>query len=119
MRKMIIALAFVLAAPLGFAQANTTTTQQATTTQATPTTTAATKATASGTVTSYTPHKRIVVRSEDTNPVSYVIDKTVHYVDKAGRKIDEHIIRPGRRVIVHYTREGERRVAHRVEVDQD
>jgi len=116
MKTMIIALACALAtAPLAFAQTSATTTQQTTTTQ--PTTTATTTTTASGTVTTYTPRKKIVVRSEGTDPISYVFGKTVHYVDKAGRKIDEHLIRPGKRVIVHYTGEGERRVVHRVEVE--
>ncbi len=115
MKTMIIVLACALVAPLAFAQTSATTKQQTTTTQ--PTATATTTTSASGTVTTYTPRKKIVVRSEGTDPISYVFGKTVHYVDKAGRKIDEHLIRPGKRVIVHYTGEGERRVVHRVEVE--
>ena len=43
-----------------------------------------------GTVTKYEHGKTIVVRREkDENPISYVLGKTVHYVNKAGRKIDE------------------------------
>ena len=78
MKTMIIALACALAAPLAFAQTSATTTQQTTATQ--PTTTATTTTTASGTVTTYTPRKKIVVRSEGTDPISYVFGKTVHYV---------------------------------------
>jgi hypothetical protein len=106
MKKSVLALVIVLIMPLAFGETSTPTPQT----------------TASGTVTDYTPGKRIIVRSErseDRNPVSFVLDKTVHFVNKAGRKIDEHIIRPGKRVIVHYTREGERRIAHRVEVNED
>ena len=46
------------------------------------------------------------------------VGKTVHYVNKAGRKIDEHLIRPGTRVIVYGAR-GQTHAAERVIVDED
>ncbi len=102
-KKTIIAFACALVAPLAFAQTSRTTTE--TTTQ--------------GTVTTYEPGKRIVVRTErESNPISYVLGKTAHYVNKAGRKIDEHLIKPGSRVIV-YTSRGEVHAAKRVVLDED
>ncbi|HYY13906.1 MAG TPA: hypothetical protein VE758_05675 [Chthoniobacterales bacterium] len=105
MKRTIISAALALLAPLVFAQTPTTTTETTTSTR--------------GTVTTYEPGKRIVVRTEkDENPVSYVLGKTVHYVNKAGRTIDRHLIKPGTRVIV-YTSKGRLHDAERVVVDQD
>ena len=104
-KKTIIAFACALVAPLAFAQTSTTTTETTTSTH--------------GTVTTYEPGKRIVVRTErESNPISYVLGKTAHYVNKAGRKIDEHLIRPGSRVIV-YTSRGQMHAAKRVVLDED
>jgi ribosomal protein S17 len=103
MKRSVIAILCALVAPLAFAQ--TTTTQTTTTTH--------------GTVTKYEHGKTIVVRTEkDENPISYALGKTVHYVNKAGRKIDEHLIKPGSRVIV-YTAKGRLHDAERVVVDED
>ena len=111
-KKIINALACALIAPLAFAQTSTTTTEQKTTTQ--PTTT---PETASGTITTtYEPGKIIVVGSESgQHTFSYVLDKTVPYVNKAGRQLDEHLIKPGTRIHVHY----DTRVINRVVVDED
>ncbi len=99
MKRSIIAILCALVAPLAFAQTTTTSTH--------------------GTVTKYERGKTIVVRTEkDENPISYALGKTVHYVNKAGRKIDEHVIRPGTRVIV-YTSKGQLHAAERVVVDED
>jgi len=104
-KKTIFAFACALVAPLAFAQTSTTTTETTTSTH--------------GTVTTYEPGKRIVVRTErEDNPISYVLGKTAHYVNKAGRKIDEHLIRPGSRVIV-YTSRGQMHAAKRVVLDED
>lgn len=105
MKKTIMAFACTLVASLAFAQTSTTTTGTTTSTH--------------GTVTTYEPGKRIVVRTErEDNPISYVLGKTAHYVNKAGRKIDEHLIRPGSRVIV-YTSRGQMHAAKRVVLDED
>ena len=101
MKKTIIILACALVAPLAFAQTRATTTIT------------------EGTVSSYESGKRIVVRSErEDNPISYALGNTAHYVNKAGRKIDEHLIRPGGRVIV-YTSRGQMQAAKRVVLDED
>src|SRR5437763_4781417 len=105
MKKTIIVLACTLIVPVAFAQTSTTTTETSTSSQ--------------GTVTTYEPGKRIVVRTErEDNPISYVLGKTAHYVDKDGKKIDKHLIRPGSRVIV-YTSRGQMHAAKRVVLDQD
>ena len=63
--------------------------------------------------------KEIVVHSQrEGNPISYALGKTAHYVNKAGRKIDEHLIRPGSRVII-YTSRGQMHAAKRVVLDVD
>jgi hypothetical protein len=104
-KTTLITLICALIAPLAFAQTSTRTTGTTTSTQ--------------GTVTTYEPGKRIVVRRERAdNPISYALGKTVHYVNKAGRKIDEHLIRPGTRVIVYGAR-GQTHAAERVIVDED
>ena len=104
MKRIIITAALALATPLIFAQ-TTTTTESTTSTR--------------GTVTTYEPGKTIVVRTEkDENPISYVLGKTVHYVNKAGRTIDHHLIKPGTRVIV-YSSKGRLHDAERVVVDED
>jgi hypothetical protein len=103
-KKTIIALTCALIAPLAFAQTSSTT-ETTTSTQ--------------GTVTTYEPGKRIVVHRERAdNPISYALGKTVHYVNKAGRKIDERLIKPGTRVIVYGAR-GQTHAAERVIVDED
>jgi hypothetical protein len=105
MKPTIIAIACALAAPLAFAQTTTTT----------DTTTTGTR----GTVTKYEHGKTIVVRTEkDENPISYALGKTVHYVNKAGKTIDDHLIKPGTRVIV-YGAQGKVNSAERVIVDED
>jgi hypothetical protein len=111
-KKTINALACALIAPLALAQTSTTTTEQKTTTQ--PTTTTETD---SGTVTTtYEPGKIIVVGSESgQDTFSYVLDKTVRYVNKAGGQIDEHLIKPSTRIHVYY----DTRVINRVVVDED
>src|ERR1700681_4834286 len=101
MKRTLLTVACALVAPLAFAQTSSTaTTKQTTATNSTTKTTERTTTT-EGTVTKFEPRKKIVVRREGVRePISYVIDKTAHYVNKAGRKIDEHLIRPGTRVIV-------------------
>jgi hypothetical protein len=53
-----------------------------------------------------------------TDPISYVLGKTVHYVNKAGRTIEASLIKPGARVHVYYDGAGETRVVNRVVLDE-
>ena len=100
MKKTFNALACALVAPLAFAQTSTTTTEQKTTTQRTTPTEIA-----SGEVTTtYEPGKIIVIGFEDDahDTFSYALDMTVRYVNKAGRELDEHLIKPGTTIHLYY-----------------
>jgi hypothetical protein len=102
-----------MVAPLAFAQAKTTKTQQGTRTQR-ETTQMTTSANAIGTVVSFTPGKTVVVpaspivvqSSPEVRPMSYVLGKTVRYVDQAGKAIDPGKIRAGTRVHLDFDRAG-------------
>ena len=75
---------------------------------------------AAGTVTTYEPGKIIVVGSESGHDTfSYVLDKTVRYVNKAGRALDEHLIKPGTRIHVYYDGTGKTHVVNGVVVDEN
>jgi hypothetical protein len=117
MKRTILSLACALMAPLAFAQTSTTTSETTTTNPAT-TTTETTTTTTDGTVTTFTPGKTIVVKTTAVDPISYVLGKTVHYVNKAGRDIEASMIKPGTRVHVYYDGTGETRVVNRVIVDE-
>jgi hypothetical protein len=122
MKKSMITLACAMIAPIAFAQTSSTTTEKTSTTApaAGTTTTETTTTYTDGTVTTYTPGKTIVVRKEGvTEPISYTLGKTVHYVNKAGRELDEHLIKPGARVHVYYDGTGSTQVVNRVVVDDD
>jgi hypothetical protein len=117
MKRTILSLACALIAPLAFAQTSTTTSQTTTTNPATATT-ETTTTTTDGTVTTFTPGKTIVVKTTAVDPISYVLGKTVHYVNKAGKEIEASMIKPGTRVHVYYDGTGETRVVNRVIVDE-
>ena len=122
MKRIIISLACALVAPLAFAQTSTTTTEKTTTTDPATASTSTTTTTTStdGTVTTFTPGKTIIVRREGvTDPITYTIGKTVHYMNKAGKEIDEHMIKPGAKVHVYYDGTGSTQVVSRVVVDDD
>src|SRR5437879_7622646 len=114
MKKMIIGLACAAVAPFAFAQTSTTTTEQTTTAPATTTTTESTTYSA-GTVTTYTPGKTIVVKSEQ-GPLSFALGTAARIVDGAG-KIVTAPLRAGQKVKVYYTGTGETRVVERVVVE--
>jgi hypothetical protein len=116
MKRTILSLACALIAPLAFAQTSTTT-SETTTTKPGMTTTETTTTTTDGTVTTFTPGKTIVVKTTALDPISYVLGKTVHYVNKAGKEIEASMIKPGARVHVYYDGTGETRVVNRVVVD--
>ena len=124
MKTTILSLACALIAPLAFAQTSTTTTETKSTKPTTATnadsvtTTETTSTTTEGTVTTFTPGKTIVVKTTAVDPVSYVLGKTVHYVNKAGKTIEASMIKPGARVHVYYDGAGEARVVNRVVVDE-
>ena len=91
-------------------QRQTTTTQTTSTTEAT------------GTITEYTPGSAIVLR-ESSGPVPYRFGKTVTYVTRSGRVLDEATvksrIRVGVPVRVHYFGTGPSMVVDRVILEED
>jgi ABC-type enterochelin transport system substrate-binding protein len=121
MKKSILILACAAIAPFAFAQTSTTTTESTTTKNPVTTEETSTTTTTStdGTVTTFEPGKTIVVRRVGvTDPISYVLGKTVRYVNKAGAEIQASMIKPGARVHVYYDGTGETRVVNRVVVDE-
>lgn len=118
MKYTMLSLACALIAPVAFAQTSTITTEKTTTTAPGTTTTETTTTTSEGTVTTFTPGKTIVVKTTAVDPISYVLGKTVRYVNKAGKEIEASMIRPGARVHVYYDTTGETRVVNRIVVNE-
>jgi ABC-type enterochelin transport system substrate-binding protein len=120
MKKSMLILACAAIAPFAFAQTSTTTTETTKTNPTTATTETTTTTTSTeGTVTTFEPGKTIVVRKVGvTDPISYVLGKTVRFVNKAGAEIQAATIKPGARVHVYYDGTGETRVVNRVVVDE-
>ena len=115
MKRIIIGMACVLIASVGFAQTGIT--SKRTTTVTEPTTTTQTTTTyESGTVTTYEPGKTIVVKREHEGPVRFALGTTVRIVDKAGHVV-KRALTPKDRVRVYYTGTGETRAVEHVEVE--
>src|SRR5947199_3374972 len=96
MKKLLLSLALAAVAPFAWGQVSSTTTT--TTTEG------------SGTITSYTPGSTIVLK-ETTGPRTYRFGKTVTYVTRSGKVLDEDTVRTrvrvGVPVHVHYLGEGD------------
>jgi hypothetical protein len=127
MKKMLLSISVLAVASLAWAQTTRQplmnerdvpgqTHRQTTTTQTTSTTEA------NGTITEYTPGSAIVLR-ESSGPVRYRFGKTVTYVTRSGRVLDEATvksrIRVGVPVRVHYAGTGPNMVVDRVILDED
>jgi hypothetical protein len=116
MKRTIVSFACALIAPLAFAQTSTTTTETTKTNPATGITSTETTTTyASGTVTTYSPGKTIVVKSTE-GPVSFALNAPLRIVNAAGNVV-KSAITPGQKVKVYYTGTGETRVVERVVVE--
>src|SRR5215510_907013 len=109
MKKIVLSIALAFVAPFAWGQVSQTT--------ATTTTTDA-----NGTITEYTPGSAIVLR-ETSGPVRYRFGKTVTYVTRSGRVLDEDTVRTrvkvGVPVRVHYTGTGDNMMVDRVIVDEE
>ena len=116
MKRITIALACALIAPLAFAQTSTTTTEQTTTATQPTTTTETTTTYTAGTVTTYEPGKTIVVKS-DQGPVSFALGTAARVVNGAGHVV-KSALRPGQRVRVYYTGAGDTRAVEHVVVEE-
>lgn len=110
MKKTILSIALALVAPFAWGQTSSTTTTTTTTT------------TGSGTITEYTPGSVIVLK-ETSGPRRYQFGKTVTYVTKSGKTLDEAAVKTriklGIPVSVHYTGEGENLLVNKVVVDDE
>ena len=109
MKKMLLSIALAVVSPFAWAQVSQTTTTTTTTD-------------AGGTITEYTPGSAIVLR-ETSGPVRYRFGKTVTYVTRSGRVLDEDTVRTrvrvGVPVHVHYIGTGPDMVVDRVILDED
>ena len=110
MKKTLLSIALAVVAPFAWAQTSSTTTTTTTTTES------------GGTITEYTPGSVIVLK-ETSGPRRYRFGKTVTYVTKSGKTLDEATVKTrikiGVPVHVHYTGEGDNMLVDRVVVDKD
>src|SRR5499433_4262350 len=108
MKKVILSIALAVVAPFAWAQVSQTTTTTTTTE-------------GNGTITEYTPGSAIVLK-ETSGPVRYRFSKTVTYVTRSGKVLDEDVVKTrvkvGVPVRVHYSGTGDRMVVDRVIVDE-
>ena len=108
MKKILLSIALAIAAPFAWAQVSETTTT--TTTEG------------SGTITDYTPGN-IIVLKESSGPRTYHFGKTVTYVTRSGKVLDEDVVRTrvkvGVPVRVHYVGTGNNVMVDRVILDED
>jgi hypothetical protein len=90
--------------------------------QTTNTTTTTTTTEDTGTITQYSPGSAIVLK-ETSGPVRYRFGKTVTYVSRSGKVLDEKTVRTrikvGVPVRVHYAGTGENKVVDRVILEHD
>ena len=109
MKKTVISMALAIAAPFAWAQVSETTTTTTTTE-------------GNGTITEYTPGS-IIVLKESSGPRTYHFGKTVTYVTRSGKVLDEDVVRTrvkvGVPVRVHYVGTGDNVMVDRVILDED
>ena|SRR5438477_9053328 len=110
-KKTILSIALALVAPFAWAQTSSTSTTTTTTTTE-----------GGGTITEYTPGSVITLK-ETSGPRHYRFGKTVTYVTKSGKTLDEETVKTrikvGVPVHVHYTGEGDNVMVDRVILDED
>jgi hypothetical protein len=110
MKKMLLSMALTVVAPFAWGQVSETSTTTTTTTDA------------NGTITEYTPGSAIVLR-ESSGPRRFRFGKTVTYVTRSGKTLDEDTVRTkvkvGVPVRVHYVGTGDNMMVDRVILDED
>src|SRR5882757_2028303 len=109
MKKIVLSIALACVATFAWGQVSETTTTTTTTD-------------ASGTITEYMPGSAIVLK-ETSGPVRYRFGKTVTYVTRSGRPLDEKTVKTrikvGVPVRVHYAGTAGNKVVDRVILEQD
>ena len=110
MKKVLLSIALACVAPFAWGQVSQETTTTTTTTDA------------SGTITEYTPGSAIVLK-ETSGPVRYRFGKSVTYVTRSGKPLDETVVKEkvkvGVPVRVHYVGTGDNMMVDRVILDED
>jgi len=110
MKKIVLSIALAFVAPFAWGQVSETTTTTTTTTDAT------------GTITEFSPGSTIVLK-ETSGPRHYRFGKSVTYVTRSGKVLDEDVVKTrvkvGVPVRVHYTGTGDAMVVDRVILDED
>src|SRR6266853_4067188 len=108
MKKIVLSIALAFVAPFAWGQVSQTTTTT-------------TMTDANGTITEYTPGSAIVLR-ETSGPVRDRFGKTVTYVTRSGKVLDEDVVRTrvkvGVPVRVHYSGTGDSMMVDRVILDE-
>jgi hypothetical protein len=108
MKKTLLSVVLTLVAPFAWAQMSENTTTTVTEDN--------------GTITTFTPGETIVLK-ETAGPKSYRFGKTVTYVTRSGKTLDEDSVRTrikvGVPVRVHYVRDGDAMLVDRVVLDED
>ena len=109
MKKMLLNIALAFVAPFAWGQVSQTTTTTTTTD-------------GSGTITEFSPGSTIVLK-ESSGPRHYRFGKTVTYVTRSGKVLDEDTVRTrikvGVPVRVHYVGTGDSMMVDRVILDED
>src|SRR5436189_4909318 len=109
MKKVLLSIALACVATFAWGQVSETTTTTTTTE-------------GNGTITEYTPGSAIVLR-ETSGPVRYRFGKTVTYVTRSGRVLDETTVKTrvkvGVPVRVQFTGTGANRMVDRVILEED
>ena len=109
MKKMLLSIALACVAPFAWGQVSQTTTTTTTTD-------------ANGTITEFSPGSTVVLK-ESSGPRHYRFGKTVTYVTRSGKVLDEDTVRTkvkvGVPVRVHYTGTGDNVMVDRVILDED
>jgi hypothetical protein len=125
MRKMLLTIALATVASFAWGQSirqPLMKTQDAPQQRQQSATTATTASEETGTITQFTPGSAIVLK-ETSGPVPYRFGKTVTYVTRSGKVLDQNTVRTrikvGVPVRVHYVGTGENRVVDRVVLEQD
>jgi hypothetical protein len=114
MKTLVITLAWLLLAPLAFAQPGSTNKKQTTTEPITVTGAIIKMTIEEGAAASYQPIKTLVVREDGSNsPGRYVLNGRGHVLNKAGQ-IVQTAIKPGARVRVYYANMGDLRTIDHV-----
>ena len=118
MKNIVITLAWLLLAPLAFAQPGSTNKKQTTTEPITVTGAIIKMTIEEGAAASYQPTKTLVVREDGSNSQGrYVLNGRGHVLNKAGQ-IVQTAIKPGARVRVYYANMGDlRMIDHVVVID--